>query len=88
MSITCFLNGDLEEEEVYMQLSQGCKVSNDKNSNKNLVCKLQRSLYGLQQASRQWYAKFSNFLISLGLNNPKQTHHYLSSVMVHPLFLF
>jgi len=42
------------------------------------VCKLQRSLYGLRQAGRQWYAKLSTFLLS---------NNYSISVVDHSLFL-
>ena len=46
---TVFLNGFLKEE-LYMMQPEGCV--DPKGANK--VCKLQRSIYGLVQASRSW----------------------------------
>ena len=46
---TTFLNG-LLKEELYMMQQEG--FVNPKGANK--VCKLQRSIYGLVQASRSW----------------------------------
>ena len=66
---TAFLNGDLEEE-VYMKQPEGFSSSDDEH----LVCKLQKSIYGLKQASRQWYLKFHNVISSFGFveNNMDQ----------------
>ncbi|CAJ2671288.1 unnamed protein product [Trifolium pratense] len=63
---TAFLNGDLEEE-VYMKQPEGF-FSND---GEHLVCKLKKSIYGLKQASRQWYLKFHGIISSFGfVENP------------------
>ncbi|GJS30916.1 retrovirus-related pol polyprotein from transposon TNT 1-94 [Tanacetum coccineum] len=63
-----FLHGDLDEE-VYMKIPQG--FSND---NETRVCRLRKSLYGLKQASRNWYHKFTTFLQSLNFRQSKADH--------------
>lgn len=49
-----------------MDLPLGYKVPNQ-----NRVCKLNRSIYGLRQASRQWFTKFSTALINVGFTQSK-----------------
>ncbi|KAL4284856.1 hypothetical protein GQ457_16G014820 [Hibiscus cannabinus] len=58
---TAFLNGDLEEE-VYMKQPELFSSSDGEK----LVCKLKKSIYGLKQASSQWYLKFHEVISSFG----------------------
>ncbi|XP_030509087.1 uncharacterized mitochondrial protein AtMg00810-like [Cannabis sativa] len=60
-----FLNGDLNEE-VYMQLSKGLILPPEVADEPNVVCKLNKSIYGLKQSTRQWYKKLSDALIQEG----------------------
>ncbi|KAL2239042.1 UNVERIFIED_CONTAM: Retrovirus-related Pol polyprotein from transposon RE2 [Sesamum indicum] len=66
-----FLHGYLEED-IYMVPPEGYEVP------PNMVCKLQRSLYGLKQASRQWNAEFTLKLTAYG---------FVQSVHDHCLFV-
>lgn len=70
-----FLHGDLHEE-VYMKIPPGIYV-NSSSSSIPLVCKLKKLLYGLRQASRQWFSKLSEALLSRG---------YISSLNDYSLF--
>ena len=58
---TAFLNGFLEEE-LYMMQPEG--FVDPKGANK--VCKLQRSIYGLVQASRSWNKHFDSVIKAFG----------------------
>ena len=50
---TTFLNGSLDET-IYMVQPEGFIAKGQENK----VCKLQKSIYGLKQASRSWNIKF------------------------------
>ena len=54
---TTFLNGFFKEE-LYMMQPEG--FANPKGANK--MCKLQRSIYGLMQASRSWNMRFDDMI--------------------------
>ena len=58
---TAFLNGYLKEE-LYMMQPDG--FVDPKNANK--VCKLQRSIYGLVQASWSWNIRFDEMIKAFG----------------------
>ena len=58
---TAFLNGFLEEE-LYMMQPEG--FVDPKGANK--MCKLQRSIYGLVQASRSWNIRFDELIKAYG----------------------
>ncbi|KAK8540260.1 hypothetical protein V6N12_046548 [Hibiscus sabdariffa] len=58
---TAFLNGKLEED-VYMTQPEGFVTL----ENVGKVCKLQRSIYGLKQASRSWNLRFNDAIKEFG----------------------
>lgn len=57
---SAFLNGNIDED-IYMQAPEGLSDTN------GLVCKLNRSLYGLKQSPRLWNKKFDQFLTKFKL---------------------
>ena len=54
---SAFLNGNLEEE-VYLEQPEGFQLI-DKG---DYVCKLKKTLYGLNQAPKAWYARLDSYL--------------------------
>jgi Reverse transcriptase (RNA-dependent DNA polymerase) len=55
-----FFQGVLDEE-VYMTLPPGYNTTLDSSQ----VCKLKKSIYGLKQSPRAWYAKLSSSLLKI-----------------------
>ena len=59
MDVKCaFLNGDLTEY-IYMQKPKWFVTDTF------FVCRLNKSLYGIKQAPRAWYANIDGFMLSL-----------------------
>ncbi|GKA98685.1 retrotransposon protein, putative, ty1-copia subclass [Tanacetum coccineum] len=72
---TAFLNGHLNED-VYMVQPEG--FVDPKHPSK--VCKLQRSIYGLKQASRSWNKRFDEEIKKIGFTqNPDEPCVYLKA---------
>jgi Reverse transcriptase (RNA-dependent DNA polymerase) len=70
-----FLEGTLEEE-IYMKLRPG----HEKETQPNLACRLNKSIYGLKQSSRVWYKKLSSFLISCDFKVSNADHSLFSKI--------
>ncbi|KAK8946931.1 hypothetical protein KSP39_PZI007096 [Platanthera zijinensis] len=59
-----FLNGELDEE-IYMAQPEGYVQKDQKDK----VCKLDKSIYGLKQAPKMWHMKFDQVVKSLGFQS-------------------
>uniref|UniRef100_A0A2N9HZW3 Integrase catalytic domain-containing protein n=1 Tax=Fagus sylvatica TaxID=28930 RepID=A0A2N9HZW3_FAGSY len=66
-----FLHGNLQEEEVYMELPPGCNLQTEGNKQ---VCRLRKSLYGLKQSPRAWFGRFTSFMKSIGYKQSNSDH--------------
>lgn len=82
-----FLNGDLDEV-VYMKMPPGYVGLGSRisainalergNNISSLVCRLKKALYGLRQASRQWFAKLSLTLKMMQYDQSKADYSLFS----------
>jgi hypothetical protein len=80
---TTFLHGDLEEE-IYMKHPKGFVVK----GKKEMVCKLEKSMYGLKQLPRMWYKKFDTYMLGLGFTRRKEDHCvYFKLIGDHLIYL-
>ncbi|KAM2043175.1 hypothetical protein ACFXTI_036479 [Malus domestica] len=63
---SAFLNGDLFEEIVMVQPPGFVEEGKE-----SMVCRLNKSIYGLKQSSRQWYIKFDQVVAAFGFEENK-----------------
>ena len=75
-----FLHGDLSKE-IYMEQPQGFMQKS------SLVCRLKKSLYGLKQALRAWYAKMESYLLSQNFARCKLDLNFYMLRMIDSLLL-
>ena len=64
-----FLCGDLQEK-VYIEQPPGFVAQGEFG----LVCRLQKSLYGLKQSPRAWFGRFSSVVLEFGLTRSETDH--------------
>jgi hypothetical protein len=77
-----FFNEDLFEN-VYMAQPKGFVIE----GKENLGCHLVKSIYGLKQASRQWYLKFDETVRKFGFKENKD-HNYIYAKFKNETFIF
>ena len=67
---TAFLNSEMDmDEPVYMEQPEGFIVGH------NMVCELQKVVYGLTYASRKWYETFKAILLEMNFHPLKRLNH-------------
>ena len=60
------------EEEIYLEQPEG-SVKQGENGQK-VVCKLNKSIYGLKQAAKNWYEALANLLVSKGYQRSRNDY--------------
>ena len=76
-AVTAFLQGDVDEE-IYMEQPEGFDDGTGR------VCRLNRSIYGLKQAGRQWHKKLDAGLQRMGLRQSEMDPciYYADGLMI------
>jgi hypothetical protein len=80
---TTFLNGDLEEN-VYMAQPKGFVME----GKERMRCRLKKLIYGLKQASRQWYLKFDRTIKAFGFKENIEDNCIYAKLKNAFIFLF
>ena len=68
---TAFLHSPIEEEVYLEQPQEFVKSGSDEEK---LVCRLNKSIYGLKQAANNWYKELANFLLRQGFTRSSNDH--------------
>ena len=68
---TAFLHSPIEEE-VYLQQPQ--EFAKQGADGEKLVCRPNKSIYGLKQAANNWYEELANFLLRQGFTRSRNDH--------------
>src|SRR5258708_5032065 len=84
---SAYLNGVLSED-IYMWQPKGY----EEKGSEEKIAKLQKGLYGLKQAGREWYATLPDFLVQLGFHQTHADHSVFifeqgSSIVIIPVYV-
>ena len=66
------------KEEIYVEQPQGFEKFDEKGS--KLVCRLNKSIYGLKQAAKNWYEELATFLIQQNFKRSKNDYCLFSKI--------
>ena len=66
------------KEEIYLEQPTGFEKLD--SSGKKLVCKLNKSIYGLKQAAKNWYEELANFLIQQKFTRSRNDYCLFSKI--------
>ena len=68
---SAYLHSNIEEE-IYLEQPQG--FVKKANSGQKLVCKLNKSIYGLKQAAKNWYEALTSLLLKKGFKRSRNDY--------------
>ena len=68
---SAYLHSNIEEE-IYLEQPQG--FVKKANSGQKLVCKLNKSIYGLKQAAKNWYEALTSLLLKEGFKRSRNDY--------------